>query len=125
MRRSGSQGGNARRGLEVASPRTGPLAQLRQPLRVLPDVPPDAYDWLCRDLENRGLIHPPASSPLALLTSERQSSETGSCVSSASSSRVVLVPSALRVNPRPKAGIKAQRLGGGRIRGVTPCLGEL
>lgn len=39
-------------------------------LRVLPDVPPDAYDWLCRDLENRGLIHLPTEFTVGL-TDER------------------------------------------------------
>ena len=39
-------------------------------LRVLPDVPPDAYDWLCRDLENRGLIHLPTEFTIGL-TDER------------------------------------------------------
>ena len=44
-------------------------------LRVLPDIPPDAYDWLCRDLENRGLIHLPADFTVGL-TDER-STELG------------------------------------------------
>ena len=35
-------------------------------LRVLPDIPPDAYDLLCRDLENRGLIHLPTEFTVGL-----------------------------------------------------------
>lgn len=39
-------------------------------LRVLPDIPPDAYEWLCRDLETRSLIDRPSELSVGL-TSER------------------------------------------------------
>ena len=39
-------------------------------LRVLPDLPPEAYDLLCRDLENRGLVQLPTE-PTIGLTDER------------------------------------------------------
>ena len=39
-------------------------------LRVLPDLPPEAYDLLCRDLETRGLVQL-RSEPTIGLTDER------------------------------------------------------
>lgn len=44
-------------------------------LRVLPGIPPDAYDLLCGDLENRGLIRLPK--PPALGLTDERTTELG------------------------------------------------